>query len=362
MASTLWNSYPAPVLDATANIASGAKAYFYSGGTSTPLTVYQDAARTVPHASPVVAGSNGLFAPIFLPYVTYRVRVTTSAGLLIFEADNIANPEPPNAGTGIVVSQQMVFNTGDPIWRLTSTPIEGWVRANGRTIGPSGSGATERANADCEALFKYLWANLGDSEATVSGGRGASSAADWAANKTIVVRSLYAVSGTDDGGTGTPTNALQRSTTCSATNGNADITVASAAGLARNMWVRIDGVLAGTITAISGTTVTLSAVYAGATGAGKAVRASVFADAMTVGVAAGSLVNTHTVAEMPAHDHTITDPAGVTGLGGAGASGFGAGANDVLSAAAALDIGSAGQGLPFSIVQPTVLGVWYLKL
>lgn len=69
------------------------------------------------------------------------------------------------------------------------TADTGWVRLNGRTIGSATSGANERANADCETLFKYLWANLDDTRAPVVGGRGASSTADWSANKRITLPS-----------------------------------------------------------------------------------------------------------------------------------------------------------------------------
>jgi len=60
----------------------------------------------------------------------------------------------------------------------------GWVWAINGTIGNAASGATIRANADCANLFAHLW-TLDDTEAPVSGGRGASAAADFAANKTI---------------------------------------------------------------------------------------------------------------------------------------------------------------------------------
>jgi len=67
------------------------------------------------------------------------------------------------------------------------------VRCNGRSIGSATSGATERANPDCEDLFLYLWNNIPDATAGVSGGRGASAGADWAANKTILIPSLRGV-------------------------------------------------------------------------------------------------------------------------------------------------------------------------
>lgn len=63
--------------------------------------------------------------------------------------------------------------------------VEGWVRANGRTIGNAISGATERANLDTKALFKVLWAN--DTTLAVSGGRGISSDDDFNLGKTIAL-------------------------------------------------------------------------------------------------------------------------------------------------------------------------------
>jgi microcystin-dependent protein len=57
----------------------------------------------------------------------------------------------------------------------------GFVWVNGQTIGNAGSGAQQRANADCLTLYTILW-NLGYA---VTGGAGASAAADWAALKPI---------------------------------------------------------------------------------------------------------------------------------------------------------------------------------
>lgn len=68
----------------------------------------------------------------------------------------------------------------------TSAPA-GFVMMSGRTIGDASSGATERANADTSALFTLLWNGLADAEAPVSGGRGASASADFAAHKTITL-------------------------------------------------------------------------------------------------------------------------------------------------------------------------------
>lgn len=59
------------------------------------------------------------------------------------------------------------------------------MRANGRTIGSAASGATERANADTQALYEFFWNTYSNSLCPVTGGRGASASADFAANKPI---------------------------------------------------------------------------------------------------------------------------------------------------------------------------------
>lgn len=77
------------------------------------------------------------------------------------------------------------FATGDLKWRYGFGALTGYVRLNGLSIGNVDSGATERENADTEALFTYLWET--DSALDVSGGRGASAAADWAALKRLTL-------------------------------------------------------------------------------------------------------------------------------------------------------------------------------
>ena len=80
-----------------------------------------------------------------------------------------------------------IWTTGDAKLTLKTVADAGWVLANDGTIGNAASGATTRANADTEALFTLLWDNIIDTWCAVSGGRGASAAADFAANKTIAL-------------------------------------------------------------------------------------------------------------------------------------------------------------------------------
>lgn len=74
--------------------------------------------------------------------------------------------------------------TGTVIATILTAAPTGWLMFNGDTVGSAGSGAT-RASADYKGLFLALWDSLTNTDAPVSGGRGASASADWAANKTI---------------------------------------------------------------------------------------------------------------------------------------------------------------------------------
>ena len=117
----------------------------------------------------------------------------TGSGL---DADLVDGVQPTSLGLSMLSAANaaevlsligLTNGLGDPgdlkirySWNET---ITGWVLCNGLTIGNVGSGATARAAADCQNLFTHLWnTNTG---LAVSGGRGASAAADWAAGKNI---------------------------------------------------------------------------------------------------------------------------------------------------------------------------------
>lgn len=199
--------------------ASGALAYFYIGGTTTPLTVYQDSDEGTPHAFPVVADGNGRWPAVFIPFTTsYDLRVTTSGGTELFYYTEIPNPDPIEA-TGTIITDAELWQTGDVVWRPVNTTKDGFVRLNGRTISSAAGAGTERANDDTTDLFAFLWNNMADGQAAVSGGRGASAAADFAANKTIALPDLRGSSplGADDMGN----SAASRLTGTTFSSGNA---------------------------------------------------------------------------------------------------------------------------------------------
>jgi hypothetical protein len=79
-------------LDDDANPMAGALLYFFQTGTTTPQSVYSDAALTTQHAHPIVADSSGRWPKIYLNSAAatdYRARITTAAGVQIYQEDDI---------------------------------------------------------------------------------------------------------------------------------------------------------------------------------------------------------------------------------------------------------------------------------
>lgn len=168
---------------------SGGKLYTLAAGeTNTPQNSYQDFGLTIAHPNPIILDESGYIPPFYLDDGFIKIRLVDADGLTIREVDNllVVGPSSGEGGSGGGgVDPTTVFQTGDSIWQPVSGSRTGWVRDNGRTIGSSTSPATERANADCEALFAWLWNNYSNTFCPVSTGRGVSASADWSANKTI---------------------------------------------------------------------------------------------------------------------------------------------------------------------------------
>ncbi|MHC2231463.1 hypothetical protein ACVL91_009660 [Bradyrhizobium elkanii] len=166
----------------------GGKMYFIvAGTTSTPQNAYQDSALTIPYPNPLTLDSGGNVPQLFFADGVIKVRITNSLGIQQLVQDNIqvTGASSGGGGGGGTVDPTTIIATGDMKVRYGTGVLAGFVRANGRTIGSAVSGASERANADCQALFEYLW--NADANLAVSSGRGASSSADWAANKMMTL-------------------------------------------------------------------------------------------------------------------------------------------------------------------------------
>jgi hypothetical protein len=125
---------------------------------------------------------------VFLDFGSYKQELFTAGGTELSSIDNIPNPAPFDES--FTLDTTTILNTGDIWCALKNGTRTGAVRLNGRTIGSAASGATERANADCAALYAYIWDNTLDAQCAVATGRGATAAADFAANKAIQLPSM----------------------------------------------------------------------------------------------------------------------------------------------------------------------------
>lgn len=306
------------VLDITnGRLLSGGKLYTYAAGTTTPQLAFRDSGLTLPHPNPITLASDGRIPPAYFADGSVRCRLLNAAGMVQFDYDNLLVVGPSSGGGGGgSVDPTTIFQTGDVMWLDFNGARAGWVRDNARTIGSATSGASERANADCQALFLYLWANFSDGICPVVTGRGASALADWGANKQITLpdKRGYVPGGVDDMG----------------------------------------NVAAGR--------------YAG-------VPFSV-GNSINVSSLCGETTHIQTTNEMPTHNHGVNDPghphnldAGKPATNGLGRTGTGGdlwfgnlGNPAVNSGATNITIANAGTSAAMNVTQRTVLGSFFRKL
>lgn len=167
----------------------GRLVFYVANAPSSPALAYKDAGLTLPWGDRITLDGAGRVPNFYLPDGNIGVRLVSARGVIQFEESNllVIGPSSGEGSGGGSVDPTTTYRTGD-ILALDQVGVrEGWVRDNGRTLGSATSGATERANADCEALFLFLWNTYSDDLCPVVGGRGASAAADWAANKQITL-------------------------------------------------------------------------------------------------------------------------------------------------------------------------------
>lgn len=165
----------------------GGKLFIYQANTTTPVTVYKDFNLTTgqEHPFPISLDAWGQIPQFYMPDGAYRARLTDSTEeTILFDVLQVqAIGEAGGEGTPPTVDSTTIYQTGDIKIRHGTGTLAGFVRLNGRTIGSATSGASERANSDVQVLYTYGW-GLGWE---VVGGRGANAAADWAANKPLVL-------------------------------------------------------------------------------------------------------------------------------------------------------------------------------
>lgn len=170
------------LFDANACPIRGGAVYAFDAETTNPRTTFRDPALTSPHTYPVLTDAYGRVPVIYLGLGDYKIQVKDTIGAQVVVIDDL--PGAVDTGTPVDPTAA-VIGTGMIIGAHTDDLFDGWLRLNAQTIGDTTSGATSRANGDCQNLFITLWNK--DPTLVVSGGRGASAAADWAASKTLTL-------------------------------------------------------------------------------------------------------------------------------------------------------------------------------
>lgn len=138
-------------------------------------------ARNAPRSGSDIGQSSTLWPEIPDPLRWWCGEFLTNYPNTVQEALNAALAQIAAAAA------QTAITTGDAKLTLKTTADAGYVMMDDGTIGSATSGASTRANSDCQALFTLLWTNIDDTGAPVVTGRGASAAADWAANKKLTL-------------------------------------------------------------------------------------------------------------------------------------------------------------------------------
>lgn len=189
----------------------GGRLYLYQAGTvATPQNGYQDAALTLVMPNPIELDAAGRVPQFFLADGYIKIRLDDKHGITQLARDGVLviGPSAGGGGGGSGVDPTTILQPGMISMFYGTGSVSGFVRCNGRTIGSATSGASERANADCSALFQFLW--NADSNLAVIPSRGASAASDWAANRQITLPDCRGrtLAGLDDMGASSPAGRL----------------------------------------------------------------------------------------------------------------------------------------------------------
>jgi len=113
-----------------------------------------------------------------------------------------------NVLADLIAAGVPISTTGDVKLTLKTAADSGWIMCNDQTIGNVSSGATY-ANANAQSLYTLIWNNVADAYAPVTGGRGVSAAADWAAQKPMQLLAVMGRSlGISGAGSGLTSRAL----------------------------------------------------------------------------------------------------------------------------------------------------------
>ncbi len=131
--------------------------------------------------------ANGTILPENINSVADGEILVGSGGQYVRLAKGVNNSVLSVNANGSLEWGTSVVPTGVISDFIGSAVPSGWILANGRTIGSAASTATSTKGDTVYNLYLLLWNSLTNTHAPVSGGRGSSAAADWAANKTLTL-------------------------------------------------------------------------------------------------------------------------------------------------------------------------------
>jgi hypothetical protein len=182
-------------------LAGGQLFIIQAGTVSTPQDAFQDTNLTIKQPYPMTLDAAGRVPQFFLADGTVKIRLQDVKGVVQLASDSVLVIGPSaGGGGGSPVDPTQLIQTGNMILRYGVGILPGYVRMNGLSIGSTTSGATERANPDCQNAFQYLWG--ADPNLVLVPARGTTAALDWAANKQLFLPDWrgYAVGALDDMG------------------------------------------------------------------------------------------------------------------------------------------------------------------
>ena len=181
--------------DSTGQPLTGCLVYFFVAGTvATPQQVYQDFGLSQPAPNPLQCDQAARVPQHWLADGLIHVRLTSAAGVVQLDSTlQVLGPSSGGGpGGGPTVDPSAIAATGDIKFRMTNEVLlPFWVTLNGTTIGNGTSQATQRANADTQNLFVYLWGQCSfpsnNTRCPVVGGIGSTALGDYLANRQITL-------------------------------------------------------------------------------------------------------------------------------------------------------------------------------
>lgn len=148
MAAALWPRSGDRQLNNSGRVIAAARLYFFDEGTTTPQTVYEDAARTTAHDHPIVADAYGKWPAVYIAPGNYRYRILDSDGSTIDDFDGIVAEEAATSSEGstttISAFAETYLDDADAAATLTTLGVSTFVQ----TILNDSDAATVRATID----------------------------------------------------------------------------------------------------------------------------------------------------------------------------------------------------------------------